>query len=170
MVKRRNTRRVRKRRGSAEKTKMKFVSVLVIMIIAIALGYATARFIIGPILGYETDESPITISQNDKDEQKNEDTSTDESEEKSKKDKSKTEASTDAVEDGYALQFGVFSTKEAAQKLVNSLQEKGVDAKIVESNNQYKVISPIIKTKDEALNKLNEIKDKEVEDVFIASF
>lgn len=165
MVKRRNTRRVRKRRGSAEKTKMKFVSVLVIMIIAIALGYATARFIIGPILGYETDESPITISQNDKDEQKNEDTSTDESE-----DKSKTEASADAAEDGYALQFGVFSTKEAAQKLVNSLQEKGVDAKIVESNNQYKVISPIIKTKDEALNKLNEIKDKEVEDVFIASF
>lgn len=165
MVKRRNTRRVRKRRGSAEKTKMKFVSVLVIMVIAVALGYATARFIIGPILGYEADESPITISQNDKDEQNKEDKSKDEN-----KDKSETKASADAIEDGYALQFGVFSTKEAAQKLVNSLQEKGVEAKIVKSNNQYKVISPIIKTKDEALNKLNEIKDKEVEDVFIASF
>lgn len=159
MVKRRTTRRVRKRRGSAEKTKMKFVSVLVIIVIAVALGYATARFIIGPILGYEADESPITISQNDKDEEKNEN-----------KDKSETKVSADAIEDGYALQFGVFSTKEAAQKLVNSLQEKGVEAKIVESNDQYKVISPIIKTKDEALNKLNEIKDKEVEDVFIASF
>lgn len=165
MVKRRNTRRVRKRRGSAEKTKMKFVSVLVIMVIAVALGYATARFIIGPILGYEADESPITISKNDKDEQNKEDKSKDEN-----KDKSETKASADAIEDGYALQFGVFSTKEAAQKLVNSLQEKGVEAKIVESNNQYKVISPVIKTKDEALNKLNEIKDKEVEDVFIASF
>lgn len=159
MVKRRNTRRVRKRRGSAEKTKMKFVSVLVIMVIAVALGYATARFIIGPILGYEADESPITIFQNDKDEQK-----------KENKDKTETKTSADTIEDGYALQFGVFSTKEAAQKLVNSLQEKGVEAKIVESNDQYKVISPIIKTKDEALNKLNEIKDKEVEDVFIASF
>lgn len=165
MVKRRNTRRVRKRRGSAEKTKMKFVSVLVIMVIAVALGYATARFIIGPILGYEADESPITISKNDKDEQNKEDKSKDKN-----NDKSETKASADAIEDGYALQFGVFSTKEAAQKLVNSLQEKGVEAKIVESNNQYKVISPIIKTKDEALNKLNEIKDKEVEDVFIASF
>lgn len=165
MVKRRNTRRVRKRRGAAEKTKMKFVSVLVIMIVAVALGYATARFIIVPILGYEADESPITISQNDKDEQKKEDKAKDKN-----NDKSETKASADAIEDGYALQFGVFSTKEAAQKLVNSLQEKGVEAKIVESNNQYKVISPIIKTKDEALNKLNEIKDKEVEDVFIASF
>ena len=30
------------------------------MIMAVVLGYLTARFVIGPILGYNADESPIT--------------------------------------------------------------------------------------------------------------
>ena len=51
-----------------------------------------------------------------------------------------------------------------------SLSEKGIDTKVIEDDNMYKVISPVIKTKDEAINKLNDIKDKDVEDVFIASF
>ena len=35
---------------------------------------------------------------------------------------------------------------------------------------QATVISPVVNTKDEAIDELNGIKDKEVEDVFIASF
>lgn len=135
---------------------MKFVSVLVIMLLAIALGYGTAKFIIGPLLGYDTDESSINLVQ--KDENKEETKANAEKESSANK------------SEGYALQFGVFSTKEGAQKLVTSLAEKGIEAEIVEEDNQYKVISPIIKTKDEALDKLNDISDKEVEDVFIASF
>ena len=84
--------------------------------------------------------------------------------------KANKEESVADFKNGFALQFGVFSTKEAATELVNSLASKGIEAKIVESNNQFKVISPIIQTKDEALGKLQEIKDKNVEDVFIASF
>lgn len=135
-----NRRRVRKRRANREKTKMKFSAVLVIITIAIALGYISARFLIIPILGYNTDESPINVSASKED------------------------------ENGFALQFGIFSTKEAAQKLVDDLTQKGIAANIVEENEKYKVISPIIKTKDEALGKLNDIKDKDVEDVFITSF
>ena len=57
-----NRRRVRKRRRGGEKTGMKFVTVLVIMIIAVLLGYITARYVIGPLLGYDADESPIAIT------------------------------------------------------------------------------------------------------------
>ena len=141
MMRKANHRNVRKRRGMKNKSEMKFTQILVIIFITIALGYLTARFIIGPILGYNADESPIEKT-----------------------------SSLESVEKGYALQFGVFSTKEAAQKLADSLKQKGIDVEIVEAGNQYKVISPIIQTKDEALNKLDEIKDKDVEDVFIASF
>ncbi len=144
MIKNSVRRKVRKRRGTSEKTKMKFTAVLVIITVTVVLGYATARFIIGPILGYNADESPINVATNSEEIEK--------------------------VEEGYALQFGVFSTKEAAQKLVTSLEGKGIKANIVEIDDQYKVISPIIQTKDEALGKLNEIKDKDVEDVFITSF
>lgn len=150
-------RKIKKRKNSSGKTKMKFTAVLVIITITVALGYATARFVIGPILGYDTDESPISING---------------SNELSKEQSSKAnkEESADDLANGFALQFGVFSTKEAATELVNSLASKGIEAKIVESQNQFKVISPIIQTKDEALGKLQEIKDKDVEDVFIASF
>ena len=47
-------RKIKKRKNTSEKTKMKFTAVLVIIIMTIALGYATARFVIGPILGYDT--------------------------------------------------------------------------------------------------------------------
>lgn len=138
-----NHRRIRKRKHMKNKTEMKFTRVLVIMILVIGLGYMTARFVIVPILGYNADESPIKVTE---------------------------ETSLDVNEKGFALQFGVFSTKEAAQKLVESLESKGIETKIIEENNQYKVISPIIQTKEEALGKLNEIKDKDIKDVFIASF
>ena len=54
--------------------------------------------------------------------------------------------------------------------MVEGLREKGIESKIVMEDDLYKVISPIIKTKDKALDQLEDIKDKEIEDVFIASF
>ena len=152
MAKISNRRRIKKRKRGIEKTKMKFTSVIVIMLLAIALGYLTARFILGPLLGYNADESQIQVEQ------------------EAKANEEEQEQQASAAEEGYALQFGVFSTREAANKLVESLSQKGVQAKIIEENQQFKVISPIINTKEEALNTLNEIKDKEVEDVFITSF
>jgi len=137
--------RVRKRRGYKGNSKMKILVFLGIMMMAVVLGYFTARFVIGPILGYNADESPITAG-------------TDKTNESS------------TIEDGYALQFGVYSTKEAANNMVAKLQEKGIEAKILIKDDLYKVISPIIKTKDEALDELEKVKEKEVEDVFITSF
>ena len=140
-------RRVKKRKRPGEKSGMKFAVILAIMIIAVGLGYLTARFVIGPLLGYDADESPINIAGKEETETEASDTS-------------------EKPDDGYALQFGVFSSKESADKLA----EKGIETTIIQADNAYKVISPVIKTKDEAIEKLNDIRDKDVEDVFIASF
>ena len=54
-------RRVKKRRRANSNSKMKFSVFLAIIIITILLGYLTARFIIGPLLGYDSDESPLQV-------------------------------------------------------------------------------------------------------------
>lgn len=169
-----NRRRVKKRKRPRENSKVKFTAVLAIMVIAVALGYLTARFVIGPLLGYNADESPVKIaneSGEDTSSGSDKDGAAQEGSDESKQEEQPgdTQVST-APDDGYALQFGVFSSKEAAENLKTSLAEKGIETKIIETDNVYKVISPVINTKDEAIDKLNDIKDKDVEDVFIASF
>lgn len=141
---------------------MKFAVFIAIMVLAVFLGYLTAKFVIGPLLGYNADESPIKIAGEDKKASSGDgsDSSSDDG----------SSGDTEKAEEGYALQFGVFSTKEAASQMANDLTEKGIEAKVIEDEDMYKVISPVIKTKDEAIDQLNDAKDKEVEDVFIASF
>ena len=55
-------RRVKKRKRPGEISKVKFIVFIAIMILAVFLGYLTARFVIGPLLGYDADESPIKIT------------------------------------------------------------------------------------------------------------
>lgn len=152
-------RRVRKRKRAGENSRVKFAAFIAIMVLAVFLGYLTARFVIGPLLGYDADESPITLTGGaESDEQGEAETG------------STAGAEAEAPEGGYALQFGVFSTKEAAEKLAGELVAKGIEADVIEDEEMFKVISPLIETKDEALSQLDGIRDKEVEDVFIASF
>ena len=58
-------RRVKKRRRPGDISRMKFVWIIAIMILAVFLGYLTAKFVIGPLLGYNADESPIKIAGNE---------------------------------------------------------------------------------------------------------
>ena len=125
-----NRRRVRKRRRPGENSGMKFTVIIVIMMIAVLLGYITARYVIGPLLGYDADESPIAIT---------------------------------------GSQDGTGQTA-ASENAEDQAKAEGIDTEIVEDDGKYKVISPVLKTKDEALEQLDQIKDKSVEDVFIASF
>lgn len=154
-------RRVRKRKRAGENSRVKFAAFIAIMVLAVFLGYLTARFVIGPLLGYDADESPITLTGG---------AESDEQEETETGNTAGAEAEAEAPEGGYALQFGVFSTKEAAEKLAGELVAKGIEADVIEDEEMFKVISPLIETKDEALSQLDGIRDKEVEDVFIASF
>ena len=72
-------------------------------------------------------------------------------------------------ETSYTLQFGAFSDKEAAEKLKQELEAKGIETQIKEQDGRFKVISAVIKAKEEALKALDESKEKEITDVFIAS-
>lgn len=151
-------RRIKRRRSRGEKNGIKAGVVAIFVVIAVFLGYLTAKFVIGPIIGYNANESPIKVTgQDDKDD-------------KDKTDKEEAEKTAAVPEKGYALQFGAFSTREAAEELSKILKEKGIETEIVEADSVFKVITPVIDEKDDALEALENAKDKEVTDVFIASF
>ena len=170
-------RRVRKRKSPRENSRVKFGIFLGIMGLAILLGYLTARFVVGPLIGYDADESQIkSISElNDADEQDKQDTAkTEKSEEDTtkaeEKEKTTANATAAAPTEGYALQFGAFSSREAAEKLADALKEQGIKVKIIETDQVFKVISPVVDTREEALASLEKLGEKEVDDVFIACF
>lgn len=189
----RNVRRkIRKRKSKAENYKLKTAIIVGAVLMAVLLGFLTARFVIGPLIGYNADESPVQLKQQeDKDDTKDTEIKADNNaDKKSKTDDAKTAAAdkdaaddakndgvkaTDATDsempqEGYALQFGAFSTEDAAEKLAEALRLKGIETKIVETGGAFKVISPVLEDRASALKAFDDSKNKEVEDVFITSF
>lgn len=156
-MKRRRIRRYKRPKG--RNSLMKFSAIIGIILIAVACGYGTARFVLAPLLGYDTEvlkldfpskisdviSSKLKVSDN-KDMDKSED-----------KDESGT----------YALQFGVFRNKSGALELKDELTADGIDVKIQEEDGKFKVISPLINTKEEAIEQLKSIETSGDRDVFI---
>lgn len=169
-------RKVRKRKPASENSGVKFSLFLGIILLAVGLGFLTARFVIGPLIGYNAEESP---AQELSDAQKQPDKKTEADADAETKDSGTRKASTDAGTDradskntdgeGYALQFGAFSSKEAAQELSDALKAKGIQTHVVEIDKVFKVMSPITEKKDTALQDLEKAKDKEITDVFITA-
>ena len=155
-------RKIRKRKTKSENSRMKMGMFVGIILLAVVLGFLTARFVIGPIIGYNADESPVKLEQKD---DKGKKTDAEQTEQKASLETGQNQM----PEGGYALQFGAFSTKDAAEKLAEALRLKGIETKIVEIDDVFKVISPMLDDKEAALKALQESKDKDVEDVFITS-
>lgn len=155
-------RKIRKRKTKSENSRMKMGIFVGIILLAVVLGFLTARFVIGPIIGYNADESPVKLEQKD---DKGKKTDAEQTEQKASLETGQNQM----PEEGYALQFGAFSTKDAAEKLAEALRLKGIETKIVEIDDVFKVISPMLDDKEAALKALQESKDKDVEDVFITS-
>ena len=155
-------RKIRKRKTKSENSRMKMGMFVGIILLAVVLGFLTARFVIGPIIGYNADESPVKLEQKD---DKGKKTDAEQTEQKASLETGQNQM----PEEGYALQFGAFSTKDAAEKLAEALRLKGIETKIVEIDDVFKVISPMLNDKEAALKALQESKDKDVEDVFITS-
>lgn len=155
-------RKIRKRKTKSENSRMKMGMFVGIILLAVVLGFLTARFVIGPIIGHNADESPVKLEQKD---DKGKKTDAEQTEQKASLETGQNQM----PEEGYALQFGAFSTKDAAEKLAEALRLKGIETKIVEIDDVFKVISPMLDDKEAALKALQESKDKDVEDVFITS-
>jgi len=151
-------RKVRKRKAQAENSRVKLTAFAGIILLAVFLGFLTARFVIGPVIGYNADESEIKIAQDS------------DTENKAEEDDTLTEEANTTPAEGFALQFGAFSTEEAARTLSDELKNKGIETEIIEAGDIFKVISPVAEDRDEALKALENAKEKEVTDVFIASF
>ena len=83
--------------------------------------------------------------------------------------KAAAEADGKQQKEGYVLQFGAFSTKAAAQELSDALQAKGIKTRVVEIDSVFKVLSPVTEQKESALQALQEAKEKNVSEVFIAA-
>ena len=150
-------RKIRKRKSTSQNSRMKFGTFLGIIVLAVFLGFLTARFVVGPLIGYDAGESPAKAASDEKEKSTGE------------KDKDEKEVSAEP-EKGYALQFGAFSTEDAAQDLAENLKSSGITAEIIQDDDLYKVIGPILSTKEKALEALASLPENSVQDVFIASF
>lgn len=163
-------RRMRRYRPGKENSMMKLGVIFGIILCAVVLGYLTARFALGPLLGYDTEvlkldfPSKLTARFEEAAEMA---TGTGVDGENKEKNEGKDNAKDDKNAKGYVLQFGVFSSKSGAETLQNQLEQDGIDAKIEEDDKNYKVISDCLDTKEEALRQLEKLKDENNIDVFI---
>lgn len=164
-------RKIRKYRSHRKNSGVKFIGFIGIMIVAIICGYLTARFVIGPMLGYDTEvlkldfTSKLTslLDKSDDGEDKTDEKSEEEQEENKDSGNDKT------TESGYALQFGLFSTKVRAEELVSKLEAAGIESQIRTVDGKYKVISPVVSTKEAALENLKDLDTSKVSDVFVTT-
>lgn len=186
MTGRKIRRKVRKRKTAVENSRMKLWLFFGIIALTVGLGFLTARFVIGPLIGYNAEESPVQklAEQKSKDAAKTS-AQQDSAKEESTADQADAARQADAAgqtdekaaeeadgkqqKEGYVLQFGAFSTKAAAQELSDALQAKGIKTRVVEIDSVFKVLSPVTEQKESALQALQEAKEKNVSEVFIAA-
>lgn len=156
-----------RRRGHYRGTKNiqgKITTVLIVIAVSIFAGYFTATYVIGPLMGLETKSTLLNFTQNE------------EKKEETKPTESTTENEENIVENrdegeslqGYALQYGSFSTKVAAEASAAELERSGIETEIIEKDGAYKVIGTLFDTKAEAKAELE--KQEGVIDVFITQF
>lgn len=135
-----------RRRGA----KPNFAPVIVILCLAVGCGYATAKYVVDPVVNYV----PQLTSE------KSQDDGTESS--VSSKEEGNGEATAKVVEDeadvqeekvrGYAVQYGCYSSKAAADSAMTSLGISGLQ--VIEQNKMYKITGEIFDTKDEARDAL----------------
>lgn len=167
-----NRRKIRRYRNQRGNSGVKFLGFVGIMIVAVICGYMTARFVIAPLLGYDTEvlkldfPSRLTdvFSGDEKDDGEKTQSADAGGDEESNDDN---DAGSDSKEEGYALQFGLFTTEDRARELVDKLADEGIDARIKKTDGKFKVISPLLDTKDEALKTLKNTESDHVDDIFI---
>lgn len=164
MNRRRRIRRKPVMRGG-KKIQVNFAPIIVIICLSVCAGYLTAKYVVYPILGYEPTGLQIF---KDKAEDKKKETKQAKTEPTTAQSETTTAApattqttaptTSKVVEDkvdvkqtaGYALQFGSYSSKAAAEKSRKQLKNSGINAKIVQKDGAFKVIGELYNTKDKA--------------------
>ena len=144
----RGRRRARSRRGRfGRKEKLNFTPVIVILCLSVACGYATAKYVVDPVVNYVPQlmaekEQESTEPENKKEEQPLKES------EKSKIVEDDVDIKETGKIKGYALQFGCYSTESAAEAVMPTLGVENLQ--IIDQNDMYKIIGEIYKSKEEA--------------------
>ena len=160
-MKRRNGARIARkarRNGGYKNSRMNFTGILVIICIAVFLGYGAAKFVIYPLIGVEDiivgdealhEEKNITQEENSIG---NEKTNADKEGKNIVEDKLSVaeETAVKDVTEGYYIQFGSFSNKEKAEELISELATIGIKSEMIETEGSYKVRSMLFTSKEEA--------------------
>jgi len=154
----RNKRRAKvSRQFRKKRAKPNLLPVVLILCLAVGCGYATANYVVEPVVNY------VPQMNEDETEQTEQDNDTDDGE----ADKSSAEQD-GVVEDevsveetgnisGYALQFGCYSSKASAENAMSSLDVS--DLQILKQDSMYKIVGEVFETKDEARTALQELTD-----------
>lgn len=132
-------------RNRGNKVKLNFTPVIVILCLSIGCGYAAAKYVVDPVVNYVPQMTAEKEQVNNQEEKKT-DVLEDEAEVKEKGNIS-----------GYALQFGCYSSKAAAEAAMPAVGISGLQ--VIEQSNMYKIVGEVYKTKDEAKAALGELPD-----------
>lgn len=187
-------RRKRRRSNFRQKTKMNFSAIIVIMSIAILLGYGAAKFIIYPLIssdstsdsandkGFKIEKFLSFFSDEDNPKEENEkdgqnttgqgiQENASGSDSNIVEDQLKvtptSEKTASTAQNGYCIQFGSFSTKLSAENLISELKASGITAEILEKDGAYKVVGQLFEQKEQAVATMNSLAGTKYADAFI---
>lgn len=137
----RSRRRSRRNRyQSRNNAKLTFTPVIVILCLSVGCGYAAAKYVVDPVVNYV----PQLMAEQEQNPEKESPVVEDE-----------VDTSVEGKVSGYALQFGCYTSKTAAEAVLPTV---GVDGlQIIEQNDMYKIIGDIYETKAEAKAALDEL-------------
>lgn len=167
-----NKRKIRRYHRQRKNSGVNLLGIVGIMVVAVVCGYMTARFVIAPLLGYDTEVLKLDFPSNlldvfhSDDEQSDEKDAEDGSDE-GEKQKDETDTEKADADGEYTLQYGVFSSKSGAEELAGKLKTEDIDTEIIEADGQFKVISTQRGTKKEALALLKDTESSYAKGIFI---
>ena len=173
MRKRRRSRNYRSfRNPRRNKGNLNFTPVIVILCLSVGCGYATAKYVVDPVVNYvptltaeeETGEATQSATADAEASKQN----VTESEAATKAEETTKSEKTDVVEDdvkvaqtgeiaGYALQFGCYSGEAVAEAAMKDIDVTGLQ--VLEQDNMYKIVGKTYDTKEKAAAALKELPD-----------
>lgn len=185
-------RKKRRRNSFRQKTKVNFTAIIVIISIAVLLGYGTAKFLIYPMFNSgDTAESSknegfkiekflsFFFDEDNVEDNGNGTTTTGPGIEDNNQGTDKNvvedqlnitptgQTPTPNTQNGYCIQFGSFATKLSAESLVSELKTSGINAEIIEKDGAFKVVSQLFEQKEQAVATMNTFAGTKYGDAFI---
>lgn len=124
--------------------------IALILCVSIGCGYAAAKYVVEPVVNYVPRAVEMSAQNKSSEAEKN-------TEEPAKVVEDTVDVKDTKSVSGYAVQFGCFSSRDAAEAVKNNIDVQGLQ--IIENNDMYKIIGEIYSEKEKAKQALKEVPD-----------